>query len=85
MSNQASLIGRVLDVLSDNPGTRLITKLIDRLRLPSAILADVHDFVFAGTENSNLQKFLFLVGSVVLLKKLVTGVAGLYRGVKWIP
>jgi hypothetical protein len=67
------------DFLADNPVIRLISRVMNRLRLPKTLVDDAYKFFFRGTESGKLQKFLFLIGSVVILSKIVRGAISLYR------
>jgi len=73
---------KLFDVLTDNRVSRAVSTVIDKLRLPKTVISDLYKFFFSRSGTGKLQKYLFLVGGLVLLHRVVHGAIGLYQGVE---
>lgn len=85
-STTAQPAADVLSWLSTNPISRLISGVLDKLRLPSCVISDVYGWVFESRVlTQTVQKYLFLLGGFLLLSRFLQRAYNLLRNWSWLP
>lgn len=73
-----------MDILADNPLTRLSDKLIGKLSLAKALISDIHQLLLPQASTLRLQKGLYLLGLCYAAYKTVKLLGSLCSNWAWV-